>query len=104
MGYSKIQDDLLNHLICPDCREKIITEGNKLVCTGCGRSFSCSGQVARLLPRQIIRNNEDVAWKTLPYEGADKPAWMALLHKRDRLLYFYLRILPQADFNGRILE
>ena len=99
------KDDLLNHLICPDCRKPIeIVDGNTLMCTGCRRNFSRSGEVINMLPHQMKRNSEDFAWKTLPYEGADKPDWMALLHKKDRLLYFYERILPEVDFDGKILE
>lgn len=57
-----------------------------------------------MLPSSVRRNYEDDAWKTLPYEGMNKPAWMAVLHKKDRILYFCEKILPNIDFKGRILE
>jgi ubiquinone/menaquinone biosynthesis C-methylase UbiE/uncharacterized protein YbaR (Trm112 family) len=99
------KDDLIDHLICPDCRSRVIVEDQKtLACTGCKRSFSWNGNVIQMLPSNIGRNYEDVAWRILPYEGIEKPAWMALLHKKDRILYFYERILPEVDFTGRVLE
>lgn len=98
-------DDLMDHLICPDCGSKImITNRYSLTCAGCRRSFRWDNDVIQMLPSKMGRNYEDIAWKTLPYEGIDKPTWMALLHKKDRILYFYERILPKVDFNGRILE
>jgi len=99
------KDDLINHLICPDCRNRVTVEDQKtLTCTGCKRRFSWDNNVIQMLPSKVGRNCEDLAWRTLPYEGVEKPAWMALLHKKDRILYFYERILPKVDFSGRILE
>ena len=57
-----------------------------------------------MLPSAMNKNFEDQAWKTLPYEGITKPAWMALLHKKDRVLYFCEKILPNFDFSGKVLE
>ena len=99
------KDDLTDHLICPDCRSKVIVSGLKtLTCTGCKRCFSWDNNIIQMLPSRIGKNYEDIAWKTLPYEGTEKPAWMALLHKKDRIMYFYERILPKIDFVGRVLE
>jgi ubiquinone/menaquinone biosynthesis C-methylase UbiE len=99
------KDDLTDHLICPDCRSRVIVEGQKaLTCTGCKRSFNWKNNIIQMLPSKIGKNYEDIAWKTLPYEGTEKPAWMALLHKKERIMYFYERILPKVDFAGRVLE
>lgn len=99
------KNDLIEHLICPDCQKVIVTASEKtLVCTGCGRRFRLNGNVILMLPYGAESNNEDAAWRTLPHEGLGKPAWMALLHKKDRLLYFYERILPKFDFTGKVLE
>jgi ubiquinone/menaquinone biosynthesis C-methylase UbiE/uncharacterized protein YbaR (Trm112 family) len=99
------KDGLMDHLICPDCRSKVtIKDQNKLVCTGCNRIFNWNNKIIEVLPKKIGRNYEDIAWKTLPYEGAEKPAWMAMLHKKERIMYFYERILPKVNFNGKILE
>lgn len=98
-------DDLIENLICPDCRNRIVTAGkNRLACIECGRNFSVDGNAIQMLPSAMNKNFEDYAWKTLPYEGITKPAWMALLHKKDRVLYFYEKILPNFDFDGKILE
>jgi SAM-dependent methyltransferase len=99
------ENDLKDHLICPDCKEKIaVADGNRLFCTRCGRSFDINQNVIQMLPSTLERNYEDEAWKTLPHEGIDKPAWMAIMHKKDRILYFYEKILPKFDFTGKILE
>ena len=98
-------DDLIKNLICPDCREKIVvSDANRLICTCCAREFSLDCGFIQMLPTKIKTNFEDDAWKKLPYEGMNKPAWMALLHKKDRLLYFFERILPHVDFSGKVLE
>lgn len=98
------RDDLFGNLICPDCRGKILASSDKqLSCADCGRIFPI-GKVIDMLPSAMKRNYEDDAWKILPYEGAAKPAWMALLHKKDRVLYFYEEILPKFDFAGKVLE
>lgn len=57
-----------------------------------------------MLPNCLKKNYEDDAWKTMPYEGVTKPAWIALLHKKDRILYFHERILPNFNFSGKVLE
>jgi ubiquinone/menaquinone biosynthesis C-methylase UbiE/uncharacterized protein YbaR (Trm112 family) len=102
---SMSNDDLIEHLICPDCRKKIVrTSENTLTCAGCGRSFKLGASVIQMLPSNTKDNYEDDAWKTLSHEGIGKPAWMALLHKKDRVLDFYERILPKFDFTGRVLE
>src|SRR4030067_1678361 len=99
------KDELTAHLICPDCKSKVLLKGQRtLTCIGCKRSFSWEDDVILMLPSKIGRNFEDAAWKTLPYEGIERPDWMALLHKKDRILYFYERILPKVDFSGRVLE
>lgn len=98
-------DDLIYNLICPDCRGKILPiSEDRIICTRCRRRFSIGGSVINMLPIAVQKNYEDDAWKVLPYEGIDKPAWMALLHKRDRVLDFSERILPNFGFAGKILE
>jgi ubiquinone/menaquinone biosynthesis C-methylase UbiE/uncharacterized protein YbaR (Trm112 family) len=98
-------NDLIEHLICPDCRGRLVAEGTaRLVCAGCKRVFGVKGNLMLLLPTDIGRNYEDEAWKTLPREGEGRPPWMALLHKRDRVLYFYDEVLPKVDFVGKVLE
>jgi ubiquinone/menaquinone biosynthesis C-methylase UbiE/uncharacterized protein YbaR (Trm112 family) len=98
-------DDLIENLICPDCRAKIVSADDaRLVCTQCKRSFEFKNGVIQMLPLRMHRNYEDDAWKTLPYEGRDKPAWMALLHKRDRIIDFYERTLPNFGFPKNVLE
>lgn len=105
VGAQMQENDLKDHLICPDCRSKIaVTDTNRFFCTGCKRGFDISQNVIQMLPSTLARNYEDDAWKTLPYEGIDKPAWMALMHKKDRILYFYEKILPKFNFRGKILE
>lgn len=98
------KDDLLDHLICPDCGEKVVSGENRLTCPKCNRRFNVGTRVIEMLPTTVKKNFEDDAWKNLPYEGIERPAWMALLHKKDRILYFYEKILPKVDFKGRILE
>jgi ubiquinone/menaquinone biosynthesis C-methylase UbiE len=99
------EDDLIGHLICPDCRKKIEKAGrNRLVCAGCKRIFILDNNAIQMLPAARKGSREDDAWKKLPYEGIGKPAWMALLHKKDRVLYFYEKILPKIDFTGKLLE
>lgn len=100
----KQKDDLMNNFICPDCKSRVIKNQTKLVCMGCSRVFKWDNKIIEMLPNKTGRNYEDIAWKTLPYEGAEKPAWMAMLHKKERILYFYERILPKVNFNGKILE
>ncbi|MCW4016303.1 MAG: methyltransferase domain-containing protein [Candidatus Bathyarchaeota archaeon] len=96
--------DLMNNFICPDCKNEVRLNAKKLVCTGCNRVFNWDTSVIEMLPKKLEKNYEDIAWKTLPYEGIKKPAWMALLHKKDRIMYFYERILPKVNFNGKVLE
>lgn len=98
-------DDLIGNLICPDCRGKIVPVSEDMViCIGCRRGFSVENNLINMLPLAMKKNYEDDAWKALPYEGTDKPAWMALLHKKDRVLDFSERILPNFGFTGKILE
>jgi len=100
-----LEDDLAEHLVCPDCRQKItLAAKNRLVCIGCKRVFNLEDNFVQMLPTEIKRNYEDEAWKTLPWEGADKPVWMSLLHKKYRILYFHEKILPNTDFTGKVLE
>jgi ubiquinone/menaquinone biosynthesis C-methylase UbiE/uncharacterized protein YbaR (Trm112 family) len=99
------QDDLIEHLICPDCRNKIVWAAkNLLMCSGCKRSFEVDCNLIHMLPSKSGRNYEDIAWKALPCEGVGKPAWLALLHKKDRIFYFCERILSKTDFIGKVLE
>jgi ubiquinone/menaquinone biosynthesis C-methylase UbiE/uncharacterized protein YbaR (Trm112 family) len=98
-------NDLIEHLLCPDCRGRLIAEDTtRIVCTGCKRVFGVNGNLILMLPSNIGRNYEDEAWKTLLREGEGRPPWMALLHKRDRILYFYDEVLPKVDFVGKVLE
>jgi ubiquinone/menaquinone biosynthesis C-methylase UbiE/uncharacterized protein YbaR (Trm112 family) len=98
-------DDLIGNLICPDCRGKIVPVSEDMViCIGCRRRFSVENNLINMLPLAMKKNYEDDAWKALRYEGTDKPAWMALLHKKDRVLDFSERILPNFGFTGKVLE
>ena len=99
------KDDLIEHLICPDCRARIISvDVDRLACARCRRTFNVNSNFIQMLPANIGENREDGAWKSLPYEGMNKPAWLALLHKKDRVLYFYESVLPRMDFQGKVLE
>lgn len=98
-------DDLIGSLICPDCRGKTVpVSEDSIICIECRRCFNVGNGVINMLPLAMQQNCEDDAWKTLPYEGIDKPAWMALLHKKDRVLDFSERILPDFGFPGKVLE
>ena len=47
---------------------------------------------------------EEVNWQTLEHEGKDKPAWMALIHKRDEIFYFIDHVQTDLDPTGSVLE
>ena len=36
---NKIDEKLLEILACPDCKEPVKQEGDRIVCTGCGKRY-----------------------------------------------------------------
>ena len=101
------QPALLDILACPDCLSRLVERGsNDLDCSNCGRAFPIDDDVLILMPSNLDQHKqaEELAWQQLDHEGKDKPAWMALIHKRDEIFYFTDRIMPYLSLRGTVLE
>lgn len=98
---------LLSILMCPDCSTKLVKLGTgTLICSNCKRVFPINNGVIVLLPSDLDQHKqaEELAWQQLNHEGKDKPAWMALIHKRDEVFYFMDKIAPNLCLKGKVLE
>ena len=101
-------NSLLNMLICPDCNGGIVFENSGYRCTNCKRSFPVESEVIMMLPSDIEdkKLNENMYYKEHSMEGGGKPAWMALIHKRDDIKRLINETLPKYkhEIKGRMLE
>jgi SAM-dependent methyltransferase len=93
------------HLICPDCSCRLEFKDH-LECPICKRKFPFDDQKIILLPSNLSPKDiaEERFWATDRREGKNAPAWIALVMKKDSLLYFYEEVLPNLRLHGRILE
>lgn len=101
-------DSLLNMLICPDCKGKIVFENLGYRCSNCKRSFPVRSGVIMMLPSSLEdkKLNEDIYYKEHSMDGEGKPAWMSLVHKRDDIKRLINETLPKYkhEIKGRMLE
>lgn len=101
-------ESLLNMLICPDCKGKIVFENLGYRCSNCKRSFPVRSGVIIMLPSYLEdkKSNEDIYYKEHRMDGEGKPAWMSLVHKRDDIERFINVILPKYkhEIKGRMLD
>lgn len=97
--------DIYEHLICPDCQGKLVMR-EQLECESCRRIFTSNGRFLNLLPTSLIKADlaEEQFWKTDRRQGLKAHPIISLIVSRDPLFYFYERILPKLELNGRILE
>ncbi|MCX5998401.1 MAG: methyltransferase domain-containing protein [Chloroflexi bacterium] len=94
-------------LACPNCQSALCDDGvSSLRCTVCKAEFPVVDGIPVLLPSDMDshKHAEDVVWQKDNREGEDKPAWMALVHKRDDIFYFLDRIAPHMSLCGKVLE
>ncbi len=47
-----IDDELLRILACPVCRTPVVLEGDRLVCTKCGRRYPIRDGIPVMLPEE----------------------------------------------------
>ena len=80
--------------------------GDRYGCIACGASYPIFGGVPMLIPPEGLKRaiREDERWLRHPIEGADKPAHLALDHKRGYIRFFQETILRRFSFSGRVLE
>ena len=100
-------DTVLALVRCPDCSNRLVpVNACSYACTGCERRYSIDSGVIVLLPKQLDLNKqaEELTWQTHEHEGKDKPAWMALVHKRDEIFHFITHIQTDINPKGNVLE
>lgn len=98
--------NIRNHLICPDCKVKLLMQGD-LVCRHCGRVFPIGHkQIIDLLPTSLSESDiaEERFWATDTREGVNAHPLLSLVHKGDVLLQFCEQVLPKLKLQGRVLE
>ena len=95
--------NILKHSICPDCKEKLDIENEKLTCKSCGRIFQIKDNLFYLLPKYLSSSDmaEERAWTTV---RSQPHPLLELLHKKDLILHFFEQMLPKFEFRGAILE
>lgn len=103
-----VLENLLQILICPDCRGELSIEDSALRCSNCERSFPVRGRIVMLLPSNLeeVKRNEDGYYETHRMEGKGKPAWMTLALKREDIQFLGNEFLPRHrhEIEGRFLE
>ena len=100
-------DSLLQIVACPDCLGKLTRHGDgALMCPNCNATFPFDDGILVLRPSNLDTHKqaEDLTWQQHDHEGMHRPAWMALIHKRDDILYFMERIAPYLSLHGNVLE
>jgi ubiquinone/menaquinone biosynthesis C-methylase UbiE/uncharacterized protein YbaR (Trm112 family) len=101
-------EDLLQILICPDCRGELSVEDSSYRCLRCGRNFPVSGKLVMLLPSNLEeeKKHEDGYYESHRLEGKGKPAWMTLALKREDIQFLKEVFLPRhkCRIKGRFLE
>lgn len=53
MSEEAISKELLEMLSCPYCKEDVKLEGEKVVCTECGREFPIVDGIPHMLPDEL---------------------------------------------------
>jgi ubiquinone/menaquinone biosynthesis C-methylase UbiE/uncharacterized protein YbaR (Trm112 family) len=101
------ETDVFEHLICPDCKAKLVETQNNFICSSCKRGFPIgTDQILDLLPTSL--SNPDVAeerfWAIDTREGVKAHPLLSLVHKGDVLLQFYEQTLPKLKLQGNVLE
>jgi SAM-dependent methyltransferase len=98
-------ENIYEHLICPDCQTRLEMHEH-LRCKSCDRIFPVNGNFINLLPLNLSQSDlaEERFWTTNPREGVKSHPLLALVVKRDNILYFYEQILPCLRLQGKVLE
>jgi uncharacterized protein YbaR (Trm112 family) len=50
-----VPDELLEIMACPECRARLVDEGDTLLCTGCGVRYPVEDDIPVMLPERAIR-------------------------------------------------
>lgn len=53
MSEDVIDEELLDVLACPHCKGEVVLEGEKLVCSNCGREFPIEDGIPHMLPDEL---------------------------------------------------
>jgi uncharacterized protein YbaR (Trm112 family) len=64
-----LNPDLLAILVCPACRTKVVQEGERLACQGCGRRYP----IRRGIPVMLVEEGDrSLAEANGPLPGGDQ--------------------------------
>jgi ubiquinone/menaquinone biosynthesis C-methylase UbiE/uncharacterized protein YbaR (Trm112 family) len=112
-GIKVLNTNLIEHLICPDCKDKLEESkaDNIFLCPKCNRVFSTKKGIINLLPKYLEKNkiNEEITWSKGGYFPnkfkIDKlTPWASFSYKHNEIRYFIEKVLPNYHFEGTVLE
>lgn len=97
-----------NNFICPNCKNTLLFKSKLVQCVSCGREFSDSFGILKLLPTKLEKNkinedklNFDPACDVYKY---NKQVWRCLIDLSFHLQRFEKEILPLFKGKKKILE
>jgi len=93
------------NLICPDCGSSLSYK-DRYICSKCDNQYQIINGVHILLPSKLneSKKRENEYWLKSDVDGLKAPAWRALIHKGNDIIFFHHEIIPKYSFHGKVLE